>query len=347
MRKGVRAGTGHLLGRGRLERGRSCSSGFVRSKPVACRLGWVAAEHGGHRGVHATALVRKQVRGERGGHELVADSERARPRCVSRAGRRHREPLPQRLLEARGQVAVEHARAASCAVRGTAGRPSLALLVGRRHRVELIERERSLRERKCAQPCGAERLFRSQPAPEPELAKRGGRERSAGELSARVEHLLDDERVPSRPLGHEQEEGGGRPLALVDLDQRADLRLAQRADLDPVQSAGSALDGLERRPKRMRPGQGVGLVGPDKEEREVAGRPGQERHQVARRGVDLVQVFQEHDDRALGGKPAEEGPQRLEGPLGSAFPATWSRRVNRGHPRDTREQGAEELGSGP
>ena len=344
MREGVRAGTRHLLGLGRLERGRPRSRGFVRSKPVARRFGRVAVEHGGHRRVHAPTLVREQVRGKRRGDELMTDPERPRRGAGCRLGGRHGEPLPKRLLEARCQITVEHPRAASQAVRGVARRRSLALLVRGRHRGELIERERALRERQRAQDAAAVRRSVGDPA-EDELCQRG-RERGAGELSPRVEHLLDDERVPARPLGHEQEERGGWPLALVNLDQRADLRLAQRADLDPVHAAWSVLDGLERRPKRVRAGKGVVLVRPDEEKRKVPGGPAEERHQVARRGVDLVQVLEEEDDRAFGGKPCEQSPQCLEGPLLSAFSATRCRGVDRGHPRDTSEEGTEELGSG-
>ncbi|HEX7623784.1 MAG TPA: hypothetical protein VF400_09470, partial [Anaeromyxobacteraceae bacterium] len=178
----------------------------------------VTVERRGDRGMHASALIREQVRGERGSDLLVTDPVRCRRGPISRACHRHREPLSQRLLEPGRKIAVEHARAAPNAVRSSTRRQAQALLVRGSNRGELVERKRAFREGEGTQDAAAVG-GPVRKAAEDELRERG-RERRPGELPSGVEHLLDDERVPPRPLGDQQEERRGGSLALVDLDQR-------------------------------------------------------------------------------------------------------------------------------
>ena len=58
-------------------------------------------------------------------------------------------------------------------------------------------------------------------------------ERPVGQLAARPEQLLGDERQAARPFGDEHERGRGRPLPLDRLDELAQLGPLERRDRDP------------------------------------------------------------------------------------------------------------------
>jgi hypothetical protein len=339
--EGVRARSGQLLGCSRLERRGTRTSGFVGPEPVACGLSGMDGERGGERGVHAPPLVREQVGGERRGDQLMAYPDPAPDRVVGRARQRHREPLAKRFLEPGGEVAVQHPVAGPRAARREASLSPLARLVRGRHCGQFVGRERALRHGERTQDAATVRGSVRDSAQD-EL-RQWRRQQRPGELTPGVEDLLCDQRIPTGSLRHEEEERGGWTLALVRLDERAHLRLAQRAEVDPGDAARPALDRLQGRPKRMRPGQCVGLVRPDEEERQVPGGSGQEGHEVARGRVDLMEILEEQDDRAVGGEPAQQAAQRLQGPFRAPLRAARPSHVDRRNPRDAGEERAEEL----
>ncbi|HEX7489167.1 MAG TPA: hypothetical protein VF341_09690, partial [Anaeromyxobacteraceae bacterium] len=133
----------------------------------------------------------------------------------------------------------------------------------------------------------------------------------------------------------------------MDLDQRTDVGLAQWTELDSTDASRAALDRLQGRPKRMRAGEGVGLVRPDEQEREVPRGSSQERHEVARCCIDLVQILEKHDNRAVGAESADEGAQRLERSVASPLRASRPCGIDRRHPGNALEEGAQELGGRP
>jgi len=300
-------------------------------------------ERGGERCVHASALVREQVGGERRGDQLVAYPDPAPHRVAGGARQRHREPFAKRFLEPGGEIAVQHPAGPRAARRESSLSP-LAGLVRGRHCSQLVGRERALRQGERSQDASTVRGSVRDSAHH-ELRQRRCQQRP-GELTPGVEDLLCDQRIPAGSLRHEEEERGGGTLALARLDERAHLRLAQRAEVDPGDAAWPALDRLQGRPKRMRPGQRVRLVRPGEQERQVAGGSGQEGHEVARGRVDLMEILEDQDDRVVGGEPTQQAPQRLEGPLRAPLRAARPSHVDRRNPRDANEERAEELRGG-
>ena len=308
---------------------------------MAGGLGWMDCERGGNRGVHSPALVREQVGGERGGDQLVAYPDPAPGRVIDRAWQRHGEPLAKRFLEPGGEVPVQHPVAGPRAARREVSLSPLARLVRGRHCGQLVGRKWALRHGERPQNAATVRGSVRDSA-QHELCQRR-RQQRPGELTPGVEDLLCDQRIPAGSLRDKEEKRGGWTLALVRLDERAHLRLAQRAEVDPGDAAWPALDRLQGRPKRMRPDQCVRLVRPGDQERQVTGGSGQEGHEVARRRVDLMEVLEEQDDRAVGGEPAQQAAQCLEGPFCAPLRAARPSHVDRRNPRDASEERAEEL----
>ena len=151
------------------------------------------------------------------------------------------------------------------------------------------------------------------------------RQRRPGELTARVEDLLGDQRVPARSLRDEEEQRGGRALALVRLDERAHLGLARAGrgrsgrrraarSRSPPASAGRDASGSAHPAGRSRRGGAAGVR-----------RSGPGSHQVARRRVDLVEVLEEQDHRAVGGQPARAGRAAPRGSAPCAVPGRPAR----------------------
>ena len=193
--KRIGSGARQFLDRRRLQRRGACPGRFVRQEPVTGRLGWMALERGGDRRVHTPSLVREQVRGEGRGHQLVPDAVRGTRPGVRRARRRDREPLPERLLEAGGKVAVADPGARSRALRNASCHAAGACLVRVGDHGQLLERERAFRQRECTQHAPAVRGPVRDPAQD-QLRERGS-QGSPGALAPGSEHLLDDERIPA------------------------------------------------------------------------------------------------------------------------------------------------------
>ncbi len=191
-------------------------------------------------------------------------------------------------------------------------------------------------------------MIRPMPDPAQHQLVQRCRQQGPGKLAPCVEDLLGNQRVATGSLRDEEEERRRGSLALVHLDERPHLLLAKRPEIDPGDAPGPALDGLQGRPKRMRPRQCVGLIRPDEEQRQMPCRSGQEGHEIARRRVDHVEILEEQDDRSVGCEPAQQAAQRLEGPLRSAAPGSrgcpprpsarreCQRRAGRGAPRPDR-----------
>ena len=158
------------------------------------------------------------------------------------------------------------------------------------------------------------------------------REGGAAELAPGRDQLLDDERRSRGPLGDEDHDRGGRPLAVDALDEPGDLAARERREVDADRRPQARLDHREVLAQLVLAGEPVGLVREHEADPLVARDPGHERGEGAGRGVGGVEVLERDDDRALGGDPAEPAEQRLErprlAPLGVgevAGPWPWNR----------------------
>ena len=124
------------------------------------------------------------------------------------------------------------------------------------------------------------------------------------ELAPGGDQLLDDQRRPGRPLGHEDDDRGRGPLALDPLDLVADLAAGERREVHADGGPEARLDHREVRAQRMLAGEPVGLPGEHERQPLLAGDPRHERGERPGRGIGDVEILERDHDRPFRGDAA-------------------------------------------
>ena len=175
-------------------------------------------------------------------------------------------------------------------------------------------------------------------------------EGQAGQLPARGEDLLRDERVAAGPLGHEEEGRGGRALALDLGDELGQVEPVERAELELGRRVGRAGDRRQLREERMAAREAVRAVGHHEAQPGGPRHAREERRQPPGPGVGVVEVLEDEQDRPALPCPLEQALDRLADPGAAALRrdrlATGVPNLAREARRDGWQEPRDRLGAG-
>jgi hypothetical protein len=275
----------------------------MRREPVMRGRQGKPFEANRQRGMVARTLVRQDVELDGAADQLVAEVDRSvRPK--------DEHSVCDPLFQAGREIRIECALGFSGSRGGTGRRPDCARFVRGRDVGQLIEAERAAG--RSEQPENPAALVRSECEPrDHEILERPG-QRRARQLPACGQELLREQRAAARPLRDENEDRGGRPLALDALDQPRDVIAAERPDLEALRGPRRLREAGDLRDERVRPGQLTRLVRRDQAEALVPGDPGEERDQCAGGRVGVVEVLHGQHDRPPLAEPADRAEHRFE-----------------------------------
>ena len=117
---------------------------------------------------------------------------------------------------------------------------------------------------------------------------------------------------PTGPLGDEDDDGRGRPLALDALDEPGDLAARERREIHADRWPEPGVDDGQVLAQRVLAGQPIGLVREQERNPLLAGDPGDERREGPRRGIGDVEVLERQHHRLLDREATQPAQQRLE-----------------------------------